>query len=188
VPGGGALGGGQRAVRQRDPDGLGEVPLPGLDLELAAEGDDLGYLALGRLGQVGIEGGLVVVALPRPGHCLDRAAAGERAGRVADPEDGGDQGAHSGGERELQRGRGRQLEHLGDVPGLTGAALDVLAGPGQRYQRDEEHGDEPPAGPVPVLAVAAAATAEEYAVPERPVDDSQAPDNESGHVRPFGAR
>jgi hypothetical protein len=183
VPGGGALGRGQRAVGQGDPDRLGQVPLPGLDLELAAEGDDLGRLVVGRPGQVGVEGGVVVVALAGPGHRLDRAAAGERAGRVADPEHSDDEGAHAGRERELQRGRGRQPEHLGDVPGLALAALDVLAGFGQRYQRDEEHGDEAPAGPVPVRAVAPAAAAEEHAVAERPVDDAQAPDKNE-HVRP----
>jgi hypothetical protein len=119
-------------------------------------------------------------------HRLDRAAASGRVLRVARPEHGDDQGAQAGRERQLHAGRSGQLERLRHVPGLAGQALHVLAGRGERDQRDEEDGDEPAAGPVPVPAVAAAPAAEEHALPERPVDDAQAPENE--HVGPFGAR
>ena len=63
--GGGALGGGQRAVRQRDPDRLREAPLARLDLELGAERADLGPRGVGRLGKVLFQRVIVVALVAR---------------------------------------------------------------------------------------------------------------------------
>jgi hypothetical protein len=73
---------------------------------------------------------------------------------------------------------GGQRQRVGMVARLAGQALDVLAHLVQRDDWDEEQGEAPPASAQPVLPVTAAPPAVKDALPDRPVEDPQSPDDQ----------
>ena len=64
---------------------------------------------VGGLGQVRLERVLVVAAVARAGHRVEGAAPGQRAGRVAGPQDDRDHRAHPGEQGHLHLHGGGQL-------------------------------------------------------------------------------
>ena len=173
------LGVGERAVRQRDADHLGQVPLPGLDGELRSHLVQGRADRLERPREVGVEHGLVVARHARADDRLDRPLPRHRARRVAGSQHDRDRGPHAGRQRGLHLRRGRLGEHVRHVTGPAGGALDVLADLVQRDDRDEEQREPPAPGPVPVLPVPAAAAAVEDALRDRPVEHAQAEDDQA---------
>ena len=115
-----------------------------------------------RLGEVGVQLGLVVAASPAP-VTARWPAAGRPAVRVAGSQHGQaaarmPRGARPGSAR-WSAGRARP-----SGTGAAGRALHVLADRVQRDDRDEEQREPAAPGPVPALAVPAAAPAVERAL------------------------
>src|SRR4029077_4701516 len=84
----------------------------------------------------------------------------------------------AGGQRRLHASRGRLAEYVRDVAGPAGGGLGVVARPVSGGDREEENGEPPAPGPVPVFPVPAAPAAVEHALRHRPVEHAQAEDNQ----------
>jgi hypothetical protein len=176
--GGLPLGLGQRPVGHPDPHRLGQEPLPGVRGELPGHLAERRAAGLRRLGDIGVE---VTVGVVAGAGALDGGHGplpGRRVARMAGLEHGRGSRAHAGRQGRLHRGGGRLLEHVHDVARLAGRALHVLPGPGQRDHGDEEQGEEPAPGAVPVLPVTAALTAVKDALAQGPEERPEPEDDE----------
>src|SRR5215472_4998197 len=171
----------QGAVRQADPDDLGEEPLPGRDREL--RGEDVQALGrrpdIVRFGlKIGVHRGLVIVGHARALDYVDHPSPCRAAARIAGLEHDDRRGSHPDRKRRLHLRRRGQREDTGRVPGAALRALDELARLVERYDRDEEQVDPPPAGPVAVGPVTTAPLAVKGSLADGTEIDPQSEDQE----------